>query len=563
MMSGTENEIDVLVVGAGPVGLALAYALRRHGLTCRVLDQRQSPADTSRALGVFNKTLEIFELLGMAEQVAARAQPVHFMNAYARGKHLMQVSFELKDFETPFTYPVFCPQTHVEGILRQCLAEKDTPIEWGWALEMLEQDEEGVNALLRNEEGQEQQVRARWLAGCDGGHSKVRHLLELPFEGSPDETWLVADVNLDWSLARDSVYSFLAPEGTVMAFPFPDGKRWRLLNTTVSEQTDPASIAEQFTTAINNVYYDEPVVVPEPLWYSIFTIQQRHVHEMRAGHCFVVGDAAHVHSPASGQGMNTGIQDAFNLAWKLALVSRGLAEDRLLNSYSAEREPIAVTVLRGARAFTRVLGNQQSAVQQVRNTVLKGFFVLPPLRKVLNQQVSRYLSELALNYKHSPIVAEDWQVTSINARNMPGLQAGSRVPDIHYGINSKARLYDMLRDTHHTALLFTGLKPGDDELVEVASLTEHIKQLHHGWLQLFLITPDSETYEQLKSYSSHEEVILDQYGTLHRRFGAEGQALYVIRPDHHVGYRNQPALADDLDHYAGRIMGIHETVPAS
>lgn len=562
MSSEVENEIDVLVVGAGPVGLTLAYALRRQGISCRVIDQRSSPAETSRALGVFNKTLEIFELLGLAEEVADRTQPVHFMNVYARGKHLMQVSFESKDFETPFTYPVFCPQTHVEGVLRRHLAATGTEIEWGRSLEMLSQDEQGVLASIQAADGRQQQLRARWLAGCDGAHSKVRHLLELPFEGGPDETWLVADVELDWSLAKDSIYCFFAPERTVMAYPFPEGKRWRLLNTVVEEQTDAASVAAQFSQALSSVYYDEPVKVPEPLWSSIFTIQQRQVPNMRAGRCFVVGDAAHVHSPASGQGMNTGIQDAFNLAWKLALVERGLAEDRLLDSYNAEREPIAVAVLRGARIFTRILGNQQAAVQQVRNTLLKSAFVLPPLRKVLNQQVSKILSELALNYKQSPIVAEDWQVSGINARNMVGLQPGSRVPDIHYGFNNKSRLYDMLCDTHHTALLFTGLKPGDNELLEVAALTEHIKLLHHGWLRLFLITPDAETYEQLKSYSSHEEVILDQYGSLHRRFGAECQTLYVIRPDNHLGYRNQPALADDLDHYAERFMSIHETVPA-
>ncbi len=556
----SQKNTDVLIVGAGPVGLSLAYELHRHGLSCRIIDQKMAPSETSRALGVFNRTLEVFEMMGIAQEIAAKTQPVHFLNVYAQGEHLMQVSFESRAFETPFTYPVFCPQTHVEEVLRTRLAA-DIQVEWGVTLEAFEQDTSGVTAHLRDTKGDTSELRASWLAGCDGGHSKVRKDLHLPFTGNSSETWLIADVELDWSLAKDSVYGFFSPLGTVMAYPFPEGKRWRLLNTVAREQTDPASVAQQFTRAIASVYRAEPVRVPEPLWTSIFTIQQRHVPNMRVGRCFVLGDAAHVHSPASGQGMNTGIQDAFNLAWKLALVVRGVAEESLLDSYSSEREPIATTVLRGAKGFTLAIGNPTSTMQHIRNLIMKSFFILTPLRKVLNSQVSKVLSGLALSYTHSQIVTQDWQVVGINTRNMVGFPSGERLPDIHYGFDNTARLYDLLHSTDHTVLLFAGLKPDETDLLRISELAKYSAQ-QQKWLRPVLLAPNLDSYEYLKELSGTTTCVLDQYGTLHHRFGAEKHTLYLIRPDGYIGYRNQPATLGNLESYAKHSLGIRATVLA-
>ncbi|GCE12474.1 FAD-dependent oxidoreductase [Tengunoibacter tsumagoiensis] len=557
-MSLSQKNTDVLIVGAGPVGLSLAYELHRHGVSCRIIDQKMAPSETSRALGVFNRTLEVFERMGIAQEITAKTQPVHFLNVYARGEHLMQVSFESRAFETPFTYPVFCPQTHVEEVLRNRLAT-DIHVEWGVTLEAFEQDATGVTVQLRDTRGDTSELRVSWLAGCDGGHSKVRKDLHLPFTGNSSETWLIADVELDWSLAKDSVYGFFSPLGTVMAYPFPEGKRWRLLNTAAREQTDPASVAQQFTHAIASVYHEEPVHVPEPLWTSVFTIQQRHVPMMRVGHCFVLGDAAHVHSPASGQGMNTGIQDAFNLAWKLALVARNVAEESLLDSYTAERTPIATTVLRGAKGFTLAIGNPTLTMQYVRNIIMKSFFLLKPLRSVLNGQVSKVLSGLSLSYKQSQIVTEDWRVEGINTRNMGGLLSGERLPDIHYGFDNTARLYNLLHSTDHTVLLFAGLQSDETDLLRIRELAEYSAQ-QQKWLRPVLIAPNPESYDSLKEWSGTTTCILDQYGTLHHRFGAEKQTLYLIRPDGYIGYRNQPATPGNFESYAKHVLGIRATV---
>ncbi|GCE29066.1 hypothetical protein KDA_45500 [Dictyobacter alpinus] len=563
----TQNyDVDVLIIGAGPVGLTMAHEVQRHGLSCRILDQKLAPSETSRALGVFNRTLEVFETMGMVDKIIPETQPVHFLNVYARKRHLTQVSFESRAFETPFAYPVFCSQVHVEEVLRTKLYTHGVAVEWGTRLVDFQQDTEGVSATIQSAEESTQQIQARWLIGCDGGHSLIRKQLHLPFNGSSDETWLIIDVELDWSLPKDSVYGFFGADATVMAYPFPEGKRWRLLTTHVEEQTDPASVSAQFARIINSVYADEPVIIPEPLWLSIFTIQQRHVPNMRAGRSFVVGDAAHVHSPASGQGMNTGIQDAFNLAWKLALVIHNQASEHLLDSYSLEREPIAQNVLRGAKVFTRVLSQQYEVVQQVRNTILNGFYLLPFLRPFYNQQVSAVLSGFAHNYRQSPFVAQDWQVEGRNVRALTGITPGDRLPDIRYGVDSTRRLYDLTRGVQHSALLFVGIDAHEQDQQQAAHLLEQLVQRHDQWLQPYLFVTNEQVQTQLRKLVSEtyqDAIVLDQYGILHRRFGAEHPTLYIIRPDGYIGYRNQPASIEQLEHYANAVLGIKQTIKTS
>lgn len=547
------DTIDVLIVGAGPVGLTFANELCRHGVACRIIDEKLRPAETSRALGVFNRTLEVFGQMGIAEQVIARAQPARFMNIYAGGKHLLQLAFNARSFETPYSSPVFCSQVSVEHILTTNLVVYGVQIERGMALQTFVQDASGVMATLVDSEGHTHYIRTRWLIGCDGAHSKVRKQLQLPFLGKPDETWMVADVELEWSLAKNSLYAFLSPEGTVVAFPFPEGRRWRLLDTVVGEQTDAASVAARFTRKINSVYHDERIVVPDPLWASVFTIQQRHVPDMRAGNCFVVGDAAHVHSPASGQGMNTGIQDAFNLAWKLALVIRGYAEDRLLDSYSAEREPVAASVLQGAKTFTKVIGRHSKLLQSTRSLLFKSVHLIPMLHRLLNEKVSTMLSELTIAYSDSPIVAEDWQTSKASAT---GLAPGMRIPDIHFAEGDES-LFQLIRRTQHTALLFTGRDIRDEDLQQLARLAEDIAQQHHHWMKFFLVVPSLDLKERL---SQQQFTILDPQDLLHRRFGVRTTAFYLLRPDGYVGYRNQPVQRVEINRYIERTLGIVSTI---
>ncbi len=338
--------VDVLVAGAGPVGLTAALQLARWGVSVRVVDAASGPATTSRALGTQARSLEIYDQLGILGDIAPHGTRV---NAFVRhqGDGAARVDFEYGDLATRFPYMFNIDQVITERVLRGHAAAAGAGVEWNTRLESFQHDEDGVTAVLRRgESGAEQEtVRARYLWGCDGGHSTVRKTLELPLAGEAAHTWLIADAIVHTDLDRDGVHWLFPAGGALMAFPFPDPHKWRLLDTTGDgDPDDPDQIARQFSTKLSQAL-GRDTVVENPSWASKFTIQQRAVPAMHVGRCFVSGDAAHVHSPASGQGLNTGIQDAYNLAWKLAMVVHGHAEATLLDTYDAERVPIGQALL--------------------------------------------------------------------------------------------------------------------------------------------------------------------------------------------------------------------------
>ncbi|MBW5425162.1 FAD-dependent oxidoreductase [Streptomyces sp. BG9H] len=398
---------QVLIVGAGPVGLSAAHELARHGVRVRLVDAAQGPATTSRALANHARTLETYDQMGVLDELLARGQRVEHFTLHQNGRRLIRFDTDYSRLPTRFPFTLMVDQVITEEVLRAAASRYGVDVEWGVRLTEFEDTGAGVTARLAHADGRVETVAADWLVGCDGGHSTVRKQLGIDLVGDSSETWLIADAVVHCDLPRDSIHWMRTPRGTVMMVPFPDPGKWRLLDTAeTSYGGDDAMVARRFAEKIGTGI-GRPVRVEEPSWVSVFTIQQRMIPRMRAGRCFLAGDAAHVHSPASGQGMNTGVQDAVNLAWKLAAVVRGEAAESVLDSYGPERVPVGAELLRSTGMATALVQLRSRTAAAALRTVFTVLRTLRPVKSRIQRKIMGGMSALGLHYTDGLLAAAE------------------------------------------------------------------------------------------------------------------------------------------------------------
>ncbi|WP_078916005.1 FAD-dependent oxidoreductase [Streptomyces viridochromogenes] len=397
----TAANAQVLVVGAGPVGLTAAHELARHGVRVRLVDSAPGPATTSRALATHARSLEVYDQMGVLDDLLARGRRVEHFTLHQNGRRLIRFDTDYSRLPTRFPFTLMVDQTITEEVLRSAAARHGVKPEWGVRLADFDDRGEAVHAVLRHSDGRTETVTADWLVGCDGGHSTVRKRLGLPLAGDSAETWLIADAVVDCDLPRDSIHWLRTTSGTVMMVPFPEPGKWRLLDTAETTYAGEEALAHRFSRKIT-AGCGHRVRVRPPSWVSVFTIQQRMIPTMRAGRCFVAGDAAHVHSPASGQGMNTGVQDAVNLAWKLAEVIRGDADETLLDSYTAERVPVGAALLKSTAMATVLIQLRNRYVAAALRAAFTVVRSVPPLKSRIQRKIMGGMSALDLCYADPP-----------------------------------------------------------------------------------------------------------------------------------------------------------------
>jgi hypothetical protein len=411
-------------------------------------------------------------------------------------------------------------------------------------------------------------VRAAYLLGCDGAHSGVRKGLGLPFEGSTYPVRLIqADVHIELPVPlTDEFGIFLGPKGMLALFPLPGDKRFRLI--TFLEPNEPDYALPVELSSFQHVMAERGPAgstVSDPAWMIDFRIHCRIAPRYRQGRVFLAGDAAHIHSPAGGQGMNMGIQDAYNLAWKLALAHRGKGKDILLDAYEAERRPVAEATLRMTDTATKgmqaMLALKNPIAVELRNHLLGVVTSFGFVRA----RATRTVSMLEVGYPKSPIVAQDqpplWSVRLLGGEEArpslgdwmhfgEGPAPGTRTPDVPLTAGGPERLHDVLRGTHHTLLLFDGPEQSGGGYERFARITAEAAARAGELVRAFVVVPGNERPEHLAPEAS---VIFDPEGELHRRFGARSECLYLVRPDGYVGYRCQPADEHRFAAYLERI----------
>ena len=504
-MSRNQNP-DVLVVGAGPVGLVAACELARRGVSVRVIDKLTQPTDQSRAIAVHARSLDMFDRMGIVDEMVSTGIKAIAMQLYAGRSKLFRIPLGGVDSAFPFTLTT--AQTETERVLNDHLQSLGVTVERGVELLALTQDNDEAHATLRHEDGFTELVIAPWVIGADGAHSAVRKMVGTKLAGSfVGERFLLADVDAEHSLDVDSMHTFFAPDGPVVVLPMAGG-RMRFL----AEVHDSAGSPSDMQQHMNPTQDELQAVLDRRIggirvvrshWLTSFEIHRARVPAYRWGRVFLAGDAAHIHSPAGGQGMNTGMQDAFNLAWKLAAVIGGQAGQPLLDSYEAERIPVADGVIAFTDRLTRA-GTLSGVPRRIRDLVIRMLSNVPAARRFMAETAE----EVNVAYRNSPI--------AVGRRpRRAKVAAGQHVPHM-----TDAALQKQLRaacgpdNTGHVVLTVASGQPAP--------------AAGEGQVQVLVTTDDTHV-------AGYDTVIADPKGLVAHRFGLKNGGRVVIRPDSYIG----------------------------
>ena len=401
---------QVLIVGAGPVGMTVASELARFGVAVRIVDKAAQRTDKSKALVVWSRTLELLDRGpgGAAPFIEAGFKALAVNIVASDGQLMGRVAMD--SVTSPYPYGLMLPQSETERLLEERLRDLGVIVERQVEVLGFQSTQTGVEAILRHADGHEEKLSTDWLLGCDGAHSVVRHTLALPFKGETlNSDWMLADVHMSGYPFPDSEVSvYWHQDGVFVIFPIVPGRYRVVADLPVTGGAVPPAPTLEQAQAIIDRRGPGGLTAFDPIWLAGFRINGRKVANYRSGRVFLLGDAAHVHSPAGGQGMNTGMQDAFNLAWKLALVIRGGCGEHLLDSYSPERSGVGDEVLKAAGRLTAVGTIKNPTLQSIRNLVGHFMFGLTPVQHAFADS----MTEVAIGYPDSPL-------------NGPGLHGGS------------------------------------------------------------------------------------------------------------------------------------------
>lgn len=394
-MRNANFDTDILIVGAGPVGLFLANECARRGLKWRLVETRSSQSEHSKALAIFPRTLEIFDMAGLVDRFLDAANRVTSVAVVEGERQLAHMRFEPE--QSPFPFVAMVPQDVTERLLVEQLQAKGGHVEYDTSFTSAVQHEDGVTVTLA-QNGQQEELTAKYVVGCDGAHSAVRHLLDLPFEGAEyNDSFILADVETNDFLPANELQLCPSEFGPVAIFPM-SAERRRVVATVDSVDADPPSL--ELVQKILRQRGPAGIEARSLHWSTYFRIHQRQVAQLRVGRIFIAGDAAHIHSPFGGQGMNTGLHDVWNLVWKLDFAVHDRANESLLDSYSAERRPVIKQVIETTDFLTKVMGTPNRIAQALRSTVIPMVSRLAPFQHAFVQR----LSELGIAYHGSPIV---------------------------------------------------------------------------------------------------------------------------------------------------------------
>jgi 2-polyprenyl-6-methoxyphenol hydroxylase-like FAD-dependent oxidoreductase len=504
---------DVIIIGAGPTGLSLACQLIRHGIDFVVVEKNESVTPFSKAIGVQARTLEIYDQIGLAQPAIERgtiASRVRLIEGgEVRGEmHLQNFGKDLSQFP----YMLMLEQSKNEELLYQFVRSHNHDVLWKTELESFSQDANGVTAQIKTPEGEIQTVNGKYLVGCDGASSPVRHGLGLTFEGSTFERlFYVADARVDWALPHDALHVCLAREVFTAFFPMKGENRYRIVGTfpESKNQEQGEVLYEEIEREIKDKA-ELALEISDVRWFSLYKVHSRRVNKFSKGRCFVAGDAAHIHSPAGAQGMNTGIQDAYNLAWKLALVIKGIAAESLLETYNEERLANAKRLLESTDRMFELAAGSHWLLSFIRTTIFPPLANFVANLETVSTRVFPLISQIGVGYRNGSL-------SEHKGDEPDDVEAGDRLP--YFLVNGKS-IFDKLQEPKFHLLVFSN-RDQDDWKNEFGDLVDyHVIPLD---------ARVSEIFETDKEFS------------------------VFLRPDNHIAFISSEISVNDVREYLNRI----------
>ena len=507
---------DVLIVGAGPTGLALACQLIRYRIDFMIVDKKEMTTPHSKAIGVQARTLELYEQIGLAAPLIKLGAPAAKAKLFAGGRMRGEVEFgKLGKGMSPYPYVLFVEQGKHESLLYEFIRSHERDVVWNAEFESFSQDGNSVVGKVKKLSGETETIEAKYLVGCDGAKSLIRHSLGLKFEGSTFERiFYVADVQLDWKHGHVALQVFLMRNSLLAFFPMKGEKQYRIVGT----------FPEEFAKDEGDILYDEieeqikldadvELDITKVNWFSTYRVHTRHVNRFSEGRCFLAGDSAHIHTPAGAQGMNTGIQDGYNLAWKLAWVLKHRASEGLLASYNEERLPNAEALMKTTDRFFNLAAGKNPIFAFIRlyifPYVAQFLFSLDAVRRFVFPRIS----QIAISYRRSSLA---------KTKGSFEVKAGDRMPWVE--IDGKS-IYDYLHEPVFHLLIFSTGKS------EIPPLPDDLMKKWEGKI-------DSH-------YFDLDEKIAEPFGTRSAFF-------VILRPDNYVGLISDDFSPETVSNYLAR-----------
>lgn len=493
-------DTDVMIVGAGPTGLMLANQLARRGIRFRIIDRHAGPAVQTRALGVQARTMEIYSRLGIIDEALKLGKPARGANWWTHGRRSARLPLgDIGRDLSPYPYLLILGQDDNERLLGQSLVQSGITIEWNTELVGLSQAGDRVDARISQPDGSMREITTGWVAGCDGARSTVRQLTGIEFKGAPyEDVFFVADVQMTGPMTAGELNIYLWRQGFHLLFPMRGQDHWRIVGIV------PQALRSRDDLTIDDVIPSlrqeagSELVFQRCSWFSTYRIHHRRADRFRDRRCFLLGDAAHIHSPVGAQGMNTGLQDAYNLAWKLALVVSGQANAALLDSYESERIPVAQALLSTTDRLFSLFISDTWLTGLLRTRLIPKILAAALRLDRVQKAAFLTISQTGITYRASRL-----------SETLPGLpdaapRSGDRFPWLRLLFSPdgpREDLYQKLDDTRFTLIVFgqpapTGGMPGFGEMLRVLTVPNSTKndreleRVHIPRTSFYLLRPD-------------------------------------------------------------------------